>query len=109
MMSGKLCVFAGGSFQESFGETSGPSQVNFFGIASPAEKAVLVNSNDIVPPSACARGLPGSHGKKQRTKQARTTTLLRTDIFLDSLLRGSVAAQKFGDFGMATLAREAES
>ena len=41
MMSARLCVFAGTSFQSNLGETSGPSQVNFLGIACPAEKALL--------------------------------------------------------------------
>src|SRR5215831_1975637 len=38
MMSAKLWVFAGGSLQLSLGESSGPSQVNFWGIASLARK-----------------------------------------------------------------------
>jgi len=44
MMSAKLCVAAGASFQLSGGETSGPSHVNFFGIVSPLEKATLEGS-----------------------------------------------------------------
>src|SRR6267143_768464 len=41
MMSAMLCVFVGGSFHFNCGDASGPSQVNFFGIVSPAEKAAL--------------------------------------------------------------------
>ncbi len=46
--------------------------------------------------------------EKQRTKLVRTATLLCADIFPDALLRGPMAAQKFGDFGMATLLGETE-
>jgi hypothetical protein len=41
MMTAKLCVAAGASFQLSCGETSGPSHVNLFGIVSPLENAAL--------------------------------------------------------------------
>src|SRR5216683_2978410 len=108
MMSAKLCVSAGGSFHFNCGETSGPSHVNFFGIASPAEKSGLEICSAIAPPFACEKSFPEVSVETQSKKPVRTATLLRTDIFPDSLLRGPVAAQKFGDFGMAALLRETE-
>src|SRR5579864_2579140 len=55
MMSAKLCVLAGGSVQVNRGESSEPSQVNFWGIVTPAENAVLTISKDTEPPFACGR------------------------------------------------------
>src|SRR5215472_4243265 len=69
IISAKLCVFAGGSVQLSFGETSGPSHANFFGIISPAENDAL----DIfmVPPWICAGGVAprkeARHNERQIT------------------------------------------
>jgi hypothetical protein len=39
MIRAKALVPVGGSFQESAGETSAPSQVNFWGIVPPFENA----------------------------------------------------------------------
>jgi hypothetical protein len=52
MISAKLCLAAGASFQLNCGETSGPSHVNFLGIDPPLGKAVLAIWKDIVPPLA---------------------------------------------------------
>jgi hypothetical protein len=50
MTRAKVCVPAGDPFQLNCGETSAPSQVNFLGIAPPAEKLGLVIEKGIVSP-----------------------------------------------------------
>src|SRR5258708_17030763 len=60
------------------------------------------------PPFACEKSFPEDSVEMQSKKPVRPATLLRTDIVPDSLLRGPVAAQKIGDFGMAALLRETE-
>src|SRR5690242_3307479 len=105
MMSAMLCMFGGGSFHFNCGETSGPSQVNFFGIASPAENVALEICRDIVPPFSWAKDFPESQRRKQKTKPTRPATLMRAVISW-TLLRRPMAAQKFSDFGMAALLRE---
>src|SRR5260370_26957991 len=87
---------------------SGLSQVNFFAIVSPAEKAALEICKDIVPPFSWAKSFPEGHKETHRTKMVRNATLLRAKIFW-TLLRSTMAAQKVGDFGMATVVRETES
>src|SRR5260370_17437948 len=103
MMRAKLWVFAGGSPQESFGETSGPSQVNFFGIDSPAEKAGLEICIAMAPPFAWDKSFPANNAEMQSNKPVRTATLVRAGIFLDPLLRGPVTPQKFADFAITPL------
>src|SRR5439155_8190003 len=82
--------------------------VNFFGIAWPAEKAVLEICRGMVPPFSWAKSSPEGHGEKRRAKAMRTATLMRADISR-TLLRGPMAAQKFGDVGMAAFLRESKS
>src|SRR5260370_40107603 len=94
MMSAKLRVFGGGSFHFNCGETSGPSQVNFLGIVSPAEKASLEICKDIVPPFSWAKRFPEGHRDTQRTKPIRTATLLHAKIF-STLPRSTMPAQTF--------------
>src|SRR6202007_2408550 len=71
----KLCVFAGGSFQFSLGETSGPSQVNFFGMVSPAEKALLPISNGIVFPFCCAKRIVATQNEKPSIRHRRVNAI----------------------------------
>src|SRR5208337_378382 len=58
----KLFVPAGGSVHESCGDTSAPSQVNFFAMSPPWVKLGLEMVRDMVFPPACERGEdePGS-------------------------------------------------
>src|SRR5258708_2242657 len=103
MMRVKLWVFAGGSPQESFGETSGPSHVNFFGIVSLAEKAGLVICNAMAPPFSCEKSFPGDNAELQSKKPVKTANFLRTPpSSVISYSSRSAAAEKFGGFGMAT-------
>src|SRR5258708_19532044 len=106
MMRAKLWVFAGGSPQESFGETSGPSQVNFFGIDSPAEKAGLEICNAIAPPFACEKSFPGDNMEMHSKKPVRTANFPRTaaSSFYSHSSR-SAAAQKFRAPGLLPLPR----
>src|SRR5258708_12194090 len=108
MMSARPWVSAGVSFHFNGGETPGPSNETFFGIASPAEKSGLEICSAIAPPFACEKSFPEVSVETQSKKPVRTATLLHTGIFPDSLLRSPVGAQKFGDFGMAALLRETE-
>src|SRR5262249_48106238 len=71
MMSAKLCVFSGSAPQLSFGETSGPSQVNFLGIISPAEKKALEICSDIFSPFPWSNGPVKSKGKRQSDKRIK--------------------------------------
>src|SRR5437764_1269279 len=108
MISAKAWVFADGSSHFNCGEMSGPSQVDSFGIASPAEKAVLEIWRGMVAPFSWAKIFSEGHGEKRRAKPMRTATLMRADISR-TLLRSSMTAQKFGDFGMAAFLRESKS
>jgi hypothetical protein len=81
MISAKLCVFAGGSVQLSFGEASGPSQVNLFGIISPAEKDEL--EIFMVPPWVCASAVAPRKEARHNDKQVKTENSQRiTQPFL---------------------------
>jgi hypothetical protein len=46
----------------------------------------------MAPPSACEKSFPEDNVEMQSKKPLITATLLRTDIFLDSLVRGKYAA-----------------
>jgi hypothetical protein len=65
-------VFAGESVHVSFGEMSGPSQVNFLGIVSPAEKFELVICRDMAPPLSGVKQVPGGNREKQSARTVST-------------------------------------
>src|SRR5712692_5640583 len=101
MISEKLCVFSGGSFQVSFGERSGPSQLNFFGMVSPAGKAVLEICRDMVPPIPCPSSFPG--GDSSVPSRAQVMTEIFTSIGSSTnygLSGGAAAAKKLRHLGM---------
>src|SRR5215470_3561007 len=86
-MSARLVVPAGGSVQESGGETSPPSQLCLRGIMSPALKALLVSSNAMASPTAmrksprqatreAARRNPGSR-RRMRIRRILLSALRR--------------------------------
>src|SRR5260370_34339780 len=107
MISAKLSVFAGGLFHSRFGEMSCASHVNLLGITSPSEKSGFVMCSAMAPPFSGEKSPSGSNDEAERTKVTRAATMMCADISR-TLLRGPVAAQKFGDFGVATLLRETE-
>lgn len=92
MIRAKLAVFGGGLLHSSAGETSGPAQVNCFGISAPEAKAELFTVNGIEAPSpanrfwACASAKP--------TKDA--TRIDKAACVRLALIRQALAAQLFG-------------
>ena len=81
-MRAMLFVLAGGSFHVRFGETSGPSQVNFLGIISPAENPELKICSDIGPPFDRGGGVPTVKIEKDSNSTNRGTPFLPTTILL---------------------------
>jgi hypothetical protein len=82
MMSANDCVEAGGSVQVSFGETSGPSQVNFFGIDSPGENAVVAIWKAMDAPFAWLNKVAFAGQNKQKKAAAKATNLRDMGEFL---------------------------
>jgi hypothetical protein len=76
-MSAKLCVFAGGSLQLSLGEASGPSQVNFWGIASLARKASL--EIFMAPPWASTDEIAPRKGERPNDNPIKAASTFRID------------------------------
>src|SRR5712691_9852807 len=71
-MSAKLCVPAGASDQASAGETSAPSQVNFFGMLAPGSKAVLESFMATADPPF---GWPAPEGAKTADRISTASTV----------------------------------
>src|SRR5712691_1637625 len=71
-MSAKLCVPPGASDQASAGETSAPSQVNFFGMLAPGSKAVLESFMATADPPF---GWPAPEGAKTADRISTASTV----------------------------------
>src|SRR5437868_3023288 len=87
MISAKLCVFAGGSFQLSLGEASGPSHVNFLGIISLAEKAELTIF--MLPPWVCPAGVAPRNGERHKDRAIKAVNTYRINAALAILTQVS--------------------
>src|SRR5712692_3287959 len=81
-MSAKLCVPAGASDQASAGETSAPSQVNFFGMLAPGSKAVLESFMATADPPF---GWPAPEGAKTADRMSTASTVNSQNCFTGNI------------------------